>query len=111
MSDSKAVVQTKDGTAGATYFDASTSVADFSKDYNGPFTIGGVEYKYGFKMDSKGYVNFTTSSTYTTTLQFYTARRKSADTSAAMQWGPTGGTATGRRFRSDNPRKGYGLYR
>jgi len=92
--ESKNIIQTKDGTAGATYFDASTNLADFSKDYSGSFTIDGTTYAYGLKMDSKGYVNFTTSDTYTTTLQFYYARRKEADTSAAMQWGPTDGEAT-----------------
>ena len=90
---SKAVVQTQDGAAGATYFDTSTSVADFSKDYSGSFTIDGTTYTQGFKMDSKGYVNFTTSSEFTTTLQFYFVRRKSGDTGAKMQLIPDGGDA------------------
>ena len=90
---SKAVVQTQDGTAGASYFDCSTNVADFSKDYSGSFTIGGTTYSQGFKMDSKGYVNFTTSSEFTTTVQFYFARRKSSDTGAKMQLIPEGGEA------------------
>ena len=90
---SKAVVQTKDGAAGASYFDCSTNVADFSKDYSGSFTIDGTTYTQGFKMDSKGYVNFTTSSEFTTTVQFYFARRKSSDTGAKMQLIPEGGEA------------------
>ena len=36
-------------------------------------------------MDSKGAISFTTSSAFTTTLQFYYARRKEADTAAKMQ--------------------------
>ena len=90
----KAPVQTKDGTAGANYFDCSSSVADFSKDYSGSFTIGGTTYTQGFKMDSKGYVNFTTSAEFTTTVQFYFVRRKSTDTGAKMQLIPEGGEAT-----------------
>ncbi len=86
-------VQTKDGSAGASYFDTSSSVANFSKDYSGSFTIGGTTYAQGFKMDSKGYVNFTTSSEFTTTVQFYFARRKSSDTGAKMQLIPEGGEA------------------
>ena len=87
------IVQTQDGAAGASYFDASSSVANFSKDYSGSFTIGGTTYSQGFKMDSKGYVNFTTSSEFTTTVQFYFARRKSSDTGAKMQLIPEGGEA------------------
>jgi hypothetical protein len=87
---SKALVQTKDGTAGASYFDASTNVADFSKDYSGSFIIDGVTYSQGIKMDSKGYVKFTTSDTYTTTVQFWFARRKSGS-SAKMQLVPADG--------------------
>lgn len=75
-----------------TYFTHSESIADFSKDYSGSFTIAGTEYKYGLKMDSKGSVVFTTSSTLTTTVQFYFARRK-ADGTAKMQISPEGGTA------------------
>ena len=90
---SKALVQTSDGTAGATYFDASSSVADFSKDYSGSFTIDGTTYSQGLKMDSKGYVNFTTSDTYTTTLRFYVARRKADATDVKMQLVPAAGDA------------------
>ena len=36
-------------------------------------------------MDSKGSVSFTTSSTFNTTVRFYAVRRKSTDSSAAMQ--------------------------
>lgn len=91
---SKALVQTKDGAAGASYFDASTNVADFSKDYIGSFTIDGTTYSQGIKMDSKGYVNFTTSAQYTTTVRFYAVRRKADATSACMQLVPASGDPT-----------------
>lgn len=75
-----------------TYFTHSASIADFSKDYSGSFTIDGTTYAYGLKMDSKGSVIFTTSSTLNTSVQFYFARRK-ADGTAKMQIIPDGGTA------------------
>ena len=75
-----------------TYFTHSESIADFSKDYSGSFTIDGTTYAYGLKMDSKGSVVFTTSSTLNTSVQFYFARRK-ADGTAKMQIIPDGGTA------------------
>jgi hypothetical protein len=82
----KALVQTKDGVSGASYFDASTSVADFSKDYSSAsLTIGDASYTQGIKMDSKGYVTFTTSATYNTSLEFYAVTRKSSTTNAKMQ--------------------------
>lgn len=89
----KAVVQTCDGVAGASYFSTSTNVADFSKDYSGSFTIGGTTYSQGIKCDSSGYVKFTTSASCESTVQFYFARRKSGDSTAQMQIIPTGGTA------------------
>ena len=95
VNDSKAVVQTVDGVAGASYFDSSTSTADFSSDYNGPtITVNNTAYKYGLKFDSKGYVNFTTSSTFNTTVQFWFIRRKNGDETAKIQLIPEGGTAT-----------------
>ena len=97
MDDSASPVSTVDGNAGSTYFTYSTSAADFrspgEEKYHGPFTIDGTTYSRGFKMDSKGYVTFTTSGTLNTTLRFYFARRKSADGSARMQLIPTGGEA------------------
>ena len=97
MNDSASVVETVDGNAGSGFFSYSTSAADFRNPaadaYNGPFTIDGVTYQRGFKMDSKGYVTFTTSSTYNTTVRFWFARRKEADTSAKMQLAATGGEA------------------
>lgn len=76
------------------YFTASESVADFSKEYNGPtFTVDGTAYSYGLKMDSKGSVTFTTSATKTTTVQFWFVRRKSGS-SAKMQLVPAEGDAT-----------------
>ena len=77
---------------GDPYFTYSENIADFSKDYIGSFTIDGTTYSYGFKMDSKGSVVFTTSSSLNTTVQFYFARRK-ADGTATMQIVPDGGTA------------------
>jgi len=87
---SKALVQTMDGVAGATYFEASTNVADFSKDYSGSFTIDGVTYTQGIKMDSGGYVNFTTSASCNTTIRFYSAVRKQTTSGAKMQLIPSG---------------------
>jgi hypothetical protein len=98
MNDSANVVTTMDGTAGSTYFTHSTAAADFrnpaADKYNGPFTIDGTTYQRGFKMDSSGYVTFTTSGTLNSTVRFYFVRRKEADTAAQMQLIPTGGTAT-----------------
>ena len=100
---SKAPVQTKDGVSGASYFETSTSVADFSKDYSGSFTIDGTTYSQGFKFDSKGYVKFTTSATFSTTVQFYAARRK-ADGTASIQLIPTGADPI---FTADTPHDTY----
>ncbi len=100
---SKAPVQTKDGVSGASYFETSTSVADFSKDYSGSFTIDGTTYSQGFKFDSKGYVKFTTSATFSTTVQFYAARRK-ADGTASIQLIPTDSDAI---FTADTPHDTY----
>ena len=100
---SKAPVQTKDGVSGASYFETSTSVADFSKDYSGSFTIDGTTYTQGFKFDSKGYVKFTTSATFNTTVQFYAARRK-ADGTASIQLIPTGADPI---FTADTPHDTY----
>ena len=97
MNDSASVVSTKDGNTGSTYFTSSTNKADFrsasASSYNGPFTVDGTTYQYGFKMDSSGYITFTTSSEYKSTVQFYFARRKSADSAAQIQLVPTGGEA------------------
>ena len=85
-------------TTGGSYFTYTSETADFrsagSDSYNGPFTIGGTKYEYGVKMNSSGSVSFTTSATLTTTVRFYFARRKSADTTAKMQLVPEGGQAT-----------------
>ena len=97
MSDSKAVSITVDGKTASSYFTSSTGAADFrnpaATSYNGPFTIDGTSYQYGFKMDSSGYISFTTSSTYNSTVQFYYARRKEADTTAQMQLVTSSGDA------------------
>ena len=96
MNDSASPVSTVDGQSGSTYFTYSTSAADFrtpgDEKYHGPFEIDGTTYSRGFKFDSKGYVTFTTSATLNTTVRFYFARRKAADTGAKIQLVPTGGT-------------------
>jgi len=97
MNDSASPVSTIDGNAGSTYFTYSTSAADFrspaDEKYHGPFEIDGTTYQRGFKMDSKGYVTFTTSATLNTSVRFFFARRKLADESAKIQLVPTEGTA------------------
>ena len=94
VNDSKAVVKTADGVSGSNYFTNSESLADFSKDYNGPtFTVNNTAYKYGLKFDSKGSVSFTTSATFNSTVRFFFVRRKSGDTGAKMQLVPAEGEA------------------
>ena len=82
-------------TTGGNYFTYSTDTADFrspsATSYNGPFTIGGTEYSFGVKLNSSGYVSFTTSATLNTTVQFYFARRKESDSSAKIQLVPAEG--------------------
>ena len=96
MNDSASPVSTMDGNTGSTYFAYSTSAADFrtagDEKYHGPFEINGTTYSRGFKFDSKGYVTFTTSATLNTTVHFYFARRKVAESDAKIQLVPTGGT-------------------
>ena len=96
MNDSASPVSTMDGNTGSTYFAYSTSAADFrtpgDEKYHGPFEIDGTTYQRGFKFDSKGSISFTTSSTLNTTVQFYFARRKVAESEAQIQLVPTGGT-------------------
>ena len=74
-------------TTGGDYFTYSKNIANFSnpgvESYNGPFNISDTEYKYGLKMDSNGFVTFTTSDTYNTSVQFYFACRKETDASGA----------------------------
>ena len=96
MNDSASPVSTMDGNTGSTYFTYTTAAADFrtagDEKYHGPFEIDGTTYQRGFKFDSKGYVTFTTSATLNTTVRFYFARRKVADSDAKIQLVPTGGT-------------------
>ena len=90
-SDNKTIVQTADGEAGGDYFtnkqDAGASfTAGDTGNYNvASFNIGGTDYVSGIKLDSKGGVQFTTSATATTTVQFWFARRKTGDTSAKIK--------------------------
>ena len=97
MNDSASPVSTVDGNTGSTYFTYTTAAADFRNPaddkYHGPFEIDGTTYQRGFKMDSAGYVTFATSGTLNTTVQFFFARRKKADTAAQIQLIPTGGSA------------------
>lgn len=96
MNDSASPVSTVDGNAGSTYFTYSTSAADFRNPaddkYHGPFEIDGTTYQRGFKFDSQGKVTFTTSATLTTTVRFYFARRKVAESDATIRLVPTGGS-------------------
>lgn len=96
MNDSASPVSTVDGNAGSTYFTYSTSAADFRNPaddkYHGPFEIDGTTYERGFKFDSQGKVTFTTSATLTTTVRFYFARRKVAESDATIRLVPTGGS-------------------
>lgn len=89
----KTITQTKDGNAGASFFTSSESLADFSKDYKGAFTINDVTFNNGLKFDSKGSVSFTASDTYTSKVQFWFARRKTGDTGAKIQIIPGSGDA------------------
>ena len=96
MNDSASPVSTVDGQSGSTYFTYTTSAADFrtagDEKYHGPFEIDGTTYQRGFKFDSKGSISFTTSSTLNTTVRFYFARRKVAESDAKIRLVPTGGT-------------------
>ena len=96
MNDSASPVSTVDGQSGGAYFTYSTSAADFrtagDEKYHGPFEIDGTTYQRGFKFDSKGTISFTTSATLNTTVRFYFARRKVAESDAKIQLAPTGGT-------------------
>ena len=96
MNDSGSPVSTVDGQSGGAYFTYSTSAADFrtagDEKYHGPFEIDGTTYSRGFKFDSKGTISFTTSATLNTTVRFYFARRKVAESDAKIQLVPTGGT-------------------
>lgn len=85
-------------TTGGDYFTYTTETADFrtaaDTKYNGPFEIDGTTYYFGVKMNSSGAVSFTTSEEYTTTVEFWFARRNSSDTAAQMQLVPAEGDAT-----------------
>ena len=85
------IVQTADGEAGGDYFTSrGTACANFAAgdtgNYNvASFNIGGTDYVSGIKLDSNGGVQFTTSATATTTVQFWFARRKTGDSSAKIK--------------------------
>ena len=85
------IVQTADGEAGGDYFTSrGTACAEFvagdTGKYNvASFNIGGTDYVSGIKLDSNGGVQFTTSATATTTVQFWFARRKDSETTAQIK--------------------------
>lgn len=89
---SGSAVNLKDGVAD-TYFTASAK-ADLGGDYAiSSWDINGYTSSKGVKLNSSGYVSFTTSTTLKSTVQFWFIRRKSGDTSAQIQLVPEGGTA------------------
>ena len=94
VNTSGTVVQLKDGVAG-NYFTYNGSKADLGGDYSiSDWTIGDYNSTKGLKLNSSAYVEFTTSPTLNTTVEFWFIRRKSGDSSAAIQIIPNGGTAT-----------------
>lgn len=90
-STSKTIVQTADGEEGGDYFTSkgtacATFTAGDTDNYNvASFNIGATDYYSGIKLDSNGGVQFTTSATATTTVQFWFARRKNGDDSAKIK--------------------------
>lgn len=88
-SDGSAVNLT-DGENGS-YFTA-TAKADLGGDYNiKDWAIGDYASTKAVKMNSDGKITFTTSSSLTSTLQFYFIRRKEGDSSAKIQLVPASG--------------------
>lgn len=80
IDDEKNTVQTKDGEPGGTYFTVTgTSILScsasgyFAVD---SFTIKGKTYSNAKKIDGSNNISFTTSSTATTTIQFWAAKRQ-----------------------------------
>ncbi len=83
-------VNLTDGETGS-YFTV-TAKTDLGGDYAiSEWTIGDYISTKGVKMNSDGKITFTTSSTLTSTLQFYFIRRKSGDSSAKIQLVPANG--------------------
>ena len=80
VNDEKAVVQAKDGEECDYFTVTGTSILDcsasgyFTVDY---FTINGNTYSHAKKIDGSNNVSFTTSSSASTTIRFYAARRQS----------------------------------
>ena len=94
VNSSGTTVQTKDGEAGS-YFTTGGGNTSLGGDYSiSTWTIGDYSSSKGWKMNSSGLVEFTTSSTLNTTVEFWFIRRKTGDSTAAIQIVPDGGTAT-----------------
>ena len=99
---SSSLVNYTDGETGS-YFTA-TAKADLGGDYHiSEWTIGNYTSTKGVKMNSDGKITFTTSSTLTSTLQFYFIRRKTGDSSAKIQLVP----ASGDPLNFDTPYESY----
>ena len=92
---SGAAVQFNEQGNACSYFTFSGGKADLGGDYSiSSWTIGDYTSTKGWKLNSSAYVEFTTSATLNTTVQFWFIRRKSGDTGAKIQIIPDGGTAT-----------------
>ena len=93
--DSSSVAQNlTDGVQGS-YFTASAKT-DLNKDYSqnfNPWTIGSYSSTKGLKLNSSGSLTFTTSATFSSTVQFWFIRRSSSADTAKIQIIPDGGTA------------------
>ncbi|MCR5407970.1 MAG: hypothetical protein K6E61_02560 [Bacteroidales bacterium] len=93
--DSSSALQNLSGSSAGSYFTASAKTdlsSDYSQNFN-PWTIGEFSSTKGVKLNSTGAVSFTTSATYSSTVQFYFIRRKSGDTTAKIQIVPAEGDA------------------
>lgn len=93
---SKTAVELLDGVSVSPleYFTTGGSGADLGGDYSiSSWTIGDYTSTKGWKLNSSGYVSFTTSATLNTTVRFYFVRRKTGDTTAQIQLLPDGGDA------------------
>lgn len=94
---SKSAVELLDGVAVSpiAYFSTGGGGADLGGDYSiSNWTVGDYSSTKGWKLNSSGYVSFTTSSTLNSTVRFYFIRRKTGDTTAQIQLLPEGGAAT-----------------
>lgn len=66
------IIQTYDGTSGGSYFTYKDQRANLSSNYSSSsYTINTIVYESGIKLDSKGYVTFTTDETLNSSVRFY----------------------------------------